>query len=210
MIDATTVLYLDRNSLLAHCNHEIDLGLAAALGEMSHVQIHERFEEITRHAFGQMPSEVGEVRSGEQPLGSQGYYFLKPRRPQGVIAKANLGGPSTPLQAELQGFNQTHQESSIQELQIGHHPLWSDVSIHSSFDFFQIKRRRRRLPGIPTGKAENFLQQMLISFLTLRSQSKVMLDRPSDDGFVKEVSYPFPGLVDSCLRDRISSPLGKS
>src|SRR5208337_2343305 len=108
MVDATTVLYFNRNSLLAYCNYEIDLGLTAALREMSHVQVEQGAEKIPHGALGEMPRNISQVRRVTKALGRQRDHFLKPGGTQGVIAQTDLWSASPPFQSQFQRLDQAN------------------------------------------------------------------------------------------------------
>ncbi len=62
MIDPAAVLHFNRNTLLAHSQNEIDLGLGTALGKVRDVETNHRTEEITDDALGDVPGEIGQMR----------------------------------------------------------------------------------------------------------------------------------------------------
>jgi len=205
VVDAPSVLDLDRNPLVAHGQHEIHLPLRAALGKVGHAEAEHRTEEVPHHALGDPAGQIRQVGRLGQPLRCEGDNLLQPGGAQGMVAEAELEEPAPPLQAQLQRLDQSQEEGPVQELQIVEHPLQAHLGPQGAADLGDAEVEARRLAGVAAGEAEDLFQQMTVPPLPARAHPQVVLDGAADHRFVEEIGQRFPRFVRTDVGDRVGA-----
>lgn len=133
---------------------------------MADIEIRYHTQEVPDNSFRDMPGKVGQVRVLGQTVGFDGNDFLKPARPEAVVAEADLGGAFFALEPDLQRLNEANQQGAVEKTQVAQYPVPADVARKSILNLGHENALPRRLSSITAGKAEHFLQQFLVSFLT--------------------------------------------
>lgn len=64
-VNTATVLHLNRNSVLSDCQNKVNLGFAAALGEVCHIETWYTRKELSNRTLNDSPGEVREGRALE-------------------------------------------------------------------------------------------------------------------------------------------------
>ncbi|MBU3695044.1 MAG: hypothetical protein FGM40_09500 [Rhodocyclaceae bacterium] len=209
MVDATAILDLHRDALLAHGQHEVHLRFAAALRKVGHRQMVVRLEQLPGDAFGQSARNVRQMRCSLKRSGFQRYHLLQPCGPQRVVGKNQFGRAFAPFQAQFQGFDQAYEQRGIEKLQVGQHALPSDVGIQRATYFIQVNGLGGGLADIAATEAEHLLQQGFVASASALAHSQVVLYGSSHHRIDQLCSDLIPAGVGPRMRQGISSAFGE-
>ena len=101
--ETASILYFEGNATLPDRQHKIYLWLLAARWEVGDIEIRDGAQKISRCTFGDVSSQVGQMRRAFQAIWREGNDFLQPGGPQAVIAQAEFGGAALTFEPQFQG-----------------------------------------------------------------------------------------------------------